>query len=204
MNRQACSHWRGRTARAESLRHGLLATAMILGSCALAPAQQTNAPSRTDYSFFKMIVDRNIFDPNRNPHRAEKRGQRGPEVEAFSFVGTMSYDKGTFAFFDGTSSTYRKALQVNGTIAGYKVKEIEPNVVKLEGDGKEIEMPVKAQMRHETQGGWRLVAQSESPTEPTEEDVSEASSSSGTDAGSGGEVSDVLKKLMQQREQELK
>ena len=28
-----------------------------------------------------------------------------------TLVGTMTYEKGTFAFFDGSSSEYRKALK---------------------------------------------------------------------------------------------
>ena len=33
-------------------------------------------------------------------------------VDSFSFVGTMSYAKGTFAFFDGTSPDFRKVLEL--------------------------------------------------------------------------------------------
>ena len=70
-------------------------------------------------------------------------------MDAFALVGTMSYQKGTFAFFDGTSPEYRKVLERDGAIAGYKVAEITPNAVKLEAANKRVEMKVGTQMRHE-------------------------------------------------------
>jgi len=186
--------------RTESL---ISATMMILAvAVERTCAQQTNAPARSDYSYFKLIEDRNIFDSSRSPRRSRRgASQQGPEMDAFSLVGTMSYGKGTFAFFDGTSSDYRKALEVNGTIAGYKVKEITPNAVKLESDGGPVQLKVTNQMRHEEKGGWRLVAPEESPVELSAPAISDASAS---ESSSAGEVNDVLKKLMQQREQESK
>ena len=48
-----------------------------------------------------------------------------------TLVGTMTYEKGTFAFFDGSSSEYRKALKRAGIIAGYKLTSIAANSVEL-------------------------------------------------------------------------
>jgi hypothetical protein len=179
---------------------------LVLAGCWASSAQQTNAPSRPDYSYFRIIADRNIFNPNRYPRRSRSRrdDRQGPAVDAFSLVGTMSYQKGTFAFFDGTSSDYRKVLKLDDAIAGYKVAEITPNAVTLKATDKQIEMKVGSQMRHEDQGGWQLVSQNESPVEATESPAADTSSSSATESGSADEGNDVLKKLMQQREQELK
>jgi len=180
--------------------------AFVMAMCVSAFAQQTNAPTRLDYSYFKLIGDRNIFDPNRYPHqsRGQRRESRGPQVDAFSLVGTMSYAKGTFAFFDGTSSEYRKALHLDDAIAGYKVTEITPNAVKLQAADKRIEMKVGTEMRHESEGGWQLVGQAELPASSAQDSAAGGPSSDSTGSSSGGEVNDVLKKLMQQREQELK
>src|SRR5208282_5280667 len=114
--------------------------------------------------------------------------------------GTMSYSKGTFAFFDGTSSDYSKVLKLDDAIAGYKVAEITPNAVTLKTTDKQIEMKVGSQMRHEDQGGWQLVSQNELPVEAVENSAADTSSSSATESSSSGEGNDVLKKLMQQRE----
>jgi len=164
-------------------------------------AQSTNAVARPDYQSFKIITDRNIFDPNRSsgsPRRTE--GPRPARVESFALVGTMSYENGTYAFFDGTSSSYRKAIKTGDMIAGYKVTDISPDRVKLETNGQQIELSVGVQMRKQDEGVWQLAGRAESfgtsspATAATEK----------TESASGGEESDVLKKLMQKREQELK
>jgi hypothetical protein len=178
---------------------------LVMAGCWAASAQETNTPSRTDYSFFRMIADRNIFNPDRSPRESRsRRDRREASVDAFALVGTMSYQKGQFAFFDGTSEAYRKVLERDGVIAGYKVAEITPSAVKLEVASKRVELKVGSQMRHEG-ASWQLVAQSELPVEAETVDNSDSSApSSSADSGPGGEVNDVLKKLMQRREQELK
>ena len=73
-------------------------------------------------------------------------------------------------------------------------------------DKKEIEMKLGDQMRQEG-GNWQLAGQSESPAVPAAEDGENSTTS--TDAqpvapSPSLEGNDVLKRLMQQREQELK
>ena len=36
-------------------------------------AQGTNAPGRPDYQAFKILTERNIFDPNRSPRSSHRR-----------------------------------------------------------------------------------------------------------------------------------
>jgi hypothetical protein len=166
-----------------------------------APAQDTNRVGQAEFSAFRTISERNIFNLNRTARRrGRSRTQQGGD--AFYLVGTMSYEKGAFAFFDGTGSEYRKVLQKAGAIAGYRVLEITPTSVKLEIDGKQVTMKVGTQMRHEDQGGWQLVANSELPVTPVE-DVAPADGDT-TSSSSSDEPNDVLKRLMQRREQELK
>jgi len=165
-----------------------------------ARAQQTNRTSRADFSNFQIISERNIFNPDRTArHRHGDRPQ--PVADAFSLVGTMSYAKGTFAFFDGTSSDYRKVVQNAGTIAGYKVTDITPTAVKLANGDKQLMMKVGTQMRREEKGSWQLAATSELPVETIENADTATAEPSASDSDSGG--NDVLKRLMKQREQEL-
>jgi len=175
--------------------------ALAMANGFAAPAQETNRAGQADFSAFRAISEKNIFNLNRT---ARRRGRNRTQQagDAFYLVGTMSYEKGTFAFFDGTGSEYRKILQKAGAIAGYQVMEITPTSVKLETGGKHVTMKVGTQMRHEDQGDWQLVANSELPVNPAE-DVAPAD---GDTAGSSssGEPNDVLKRLMQRREQELK
>jgi hypothetical protein len=117
-------------------------------------------------------------------------------VEAFTLVGTMSYEKGIFAFFDGTSSDYKKVLKPNDTIAGYKVVAISADSAKLMLNTNVLELAVGNQMRRRDNGTWERSASSESYAAST------TSNNSSADASSSGAESDVIKKMMMRREKE--
>jgi hypothetical protein len=173
-----------------------------------ADAQSTNDSSATtDYSSFQVIVQRNIFDPNRYPRQGRQTRRRDRGAPTFSLAGTMSYRKGMFAFFSGTSSEYQKAIQQGGAIAGYTVTNITFDGAQLLSAGKKIDMKVGSAMRQES-GEWVLSQPGEwSPVSATDTD-SETQSTNGTPAVSqpsgGGPASDVLKRLMERRQQEIK
>jgi len=166
-----------------------------------------NGPVTLNYASFKVIVDGNIFDPNRTSRR---RGEPAvhptpTRVDSLTLVGTMTYEKGTFAFFDGTSSEYKKALKLTDSIAGYKVANIAPNGVKLASGTNELELSVGAQLRREENGPWLLTSQSTSyaaTPASTSTNAVAATTATGSDAASGGAESDIIKKLMQRREKE--
>ena len=153
-----------------------------------------NNGSSLDYSAFRLIVERNIFDPNRAPHSARPAAQP-KTVDAFTLVGTLSYEKGIFAFFDGTSGDYKKAVKPEETIAGYKVSSITEDSVKLMQGTNVVELAVGTQMRRREDGTW--------DRSTTSETYAAASSNSSTaqSSSTGGE-SDILKKLMMRREKE--
>src|ERR1044071_4366057 len=76
-----------------------------------------NASTRAPFSAFKIITATNIFNtkrqrnyvPSANPGYVRPRS-----VESFGLVGVMTYDKGPFAFFEGSASEYQK--EANGQI----------------------------------------------------------------------------------------
>lgn len=165
---------------------------------AQAGASATNAgPASLDYSAFRLVAERNIFDPNRFPHTSTERVQP-KTVESFGLVGTMSYEKGDFAFFDGPSADYKKVLKASDTIAGYKVVAVLPDSVKLARATNELVLAVGSQMRRRDDGTWVQVAgvpaYEASPAAPT-------SGAPAASASSGAE-SDVIKRMMQRREKE--
>jgi hypothetical protein len=191
----------------------LLTTAVLAALGALlandrpAAAQTTNAPAITNYSSFQIIVDRNIFDPNRYAHTSRSRGRStSPSVPPFSLVGTMSSRQGMLAFFDGNDSDYRKVLSPGGVIAGYQVAEITLHGVKLASTNTPVTMKVGAQMRQAVKGEWQLAESGELPaaTAANEAPATDETPAAGAASGSASEPNDVLKKLMQHREQELK
>ncbi len=171
----------------------------------LANAQETNAVpvERFNLQSFRVISERNIFNPNRSSRgdRGARRRdtERRARSESFALVGTMNYDRGWFAFFDGSSSDYRKALQPEDTIAGYKIAEIAPNHVKLESTNSQpVELLVGMQMRKQDENEWRVSDRFEASV-PDSTPASETNSNSSSSAGE----SDIVKKLMEQREKEL-
>ena len=177
---------------------------LALATGIAATPQATNQVSRTDYSAFRIIGERNIFNQSRQ-HRGKDRSKSAvtePVGDAFSLVGTMSYEKGDFAFFDGTTSDYRKIIRADDAIAGCKVTAITPQSVKLEIGGQKIEMKVGAQMRRDDAGAWQLTVEEELPATPADSAIASPMESAGSD--SSADVNDVLKKLMQKREQEMK
>jgi hypothetical protein len=179
---------------------------LILLASLPALAQDTNAPSRSDIQSFRIIAERNIFDPNRSNRSRNDRPrerERPSRTESFALLGTMSYEKGWFAFFDGTSSDFRKVVQPTDTIAGYKVADIAPDRVKLSANGQEVELRVGMQMKRQDEGEWKSGERADSleKTSPATSSTTTAAEPSGTT--SNGAESDILKRLMQQREQEL-
>ncbi len=147
--------------------------ALLAGGCGLAAAvaQPTNnagpaaspvesaaprAVPRFDESAFRVVAERNIFNANRSGGQVRGPSRRPSSVEYFSLVGTMDYEKGTFAFFDGSSSQLTKVMKTDDIIAGHKLVSISPTGVKLLADGKECELPVGSQMRREDEGAWHV------------------------------------------------
>lgn len=231
-----------------------LAVAVLSLFSLAASGQTTNAPRRLDYSDFKLIPDRNIFNTRRyarSSGMSERRdSRRASRVDSFTLVGTMNYEKGPLAFFDSTRSDYRKAAQPGDSIGEFKVTSIDLNLVRLVGGTNDIELAVGKQMRREDDGNWfattppegsggsfatpsrpRLVSnsgfnRSEPPSSPTPEgegpvvmmDPNEvpmvvpmppdgqpegAATNAAPGIAPGGPESDVLRRLMQRREEEM-
>jgi len=136
-----------------------IAVALLLG-LTHSLAQQTNAPARASYDSFRMISDRNIFNPNRYARSSGSRtrtdSRPASRVEYFTLVGLMEYEKGTFAFFDGTSASYKKTLEADGTISNFKIGGLTPQQLKLVSGTNEFVMRVGMQVRREDEGDWFL------------------------------------------------
>lgn len=204
-------------------RPGCATLLALLAAVSLASAQTNkNIPGPTDYAAFsKFVTDRNIFDPSRQPHYTSShtrtttrtRTRASSSAPAFTLVGTMEYEKGMFAFFSGNSEELKKAMPVSQKIAGYTVTDIAYGRVTLESaDKKEkLELKVGDVMRQEN-GGWQLAGQGEVPagtslTEPDTSAAAEGSSTSSSESSAPASASapnDILKRLMEKREQESK
>jgi hypothetical protein len=126
--------------------------AVLLSAAVFSAAAQP--AGGTDFAPFQLIGQRNIFDPNRVPRLHSAARPTSPVADSFSFVGTLSYAKGTFAFFDGTSPDFRKVLELDGGIADFKVAAITPKAVTLLSGTNETVLPLGTQMYRDDDGHW--------------------------------------------------
>jgi len=192
--------------------------ALALANGFLTSAQPNRVPGPADFTqFSSFITERNIFDPSRIPRNSSTprrtfTRQTPRYTPSFTLVGTMSYEKGMFAFFDGNQSYLRKVLYQSdsNSIAGFTVAEITLAGVKLQTADKKqtVQMKIGEIMRQEG-NSWQLAGSGQlfTGTSAGESAAPAADSSSpGTSTAPSPalEGNDILKKLMQQREQELK
>jgi len=182
--------------------HAIVVVCLLFFSSVLALAQETNAHGRPELQAFRIITQRNIFNASRSPRRERTRTESEPErrsrTDSVALLGTMNYEKGWVAFFDGSSPEYRRALQPGDKIADHRIAEIAPNHVKLEsGTNQPIDLKVGSEMKKRDEGAWEVRDRIETSVAAT------ASPSPSTDTNASNGESDIIKRLMQQREQEL-
>ena len=173
----------------------------------------TGTASRTDFrSLATWVAERNIFDPSRQPRipgappRPASR-PRNIEAPSFTLVGVLRAQKGPMAFFDSGTSDYRKALPLNGSIAGYTIVDITPLRVRLSiSNQPPVELKVGSRMRQDPDTGWQLADASSvaASTTATGTGASGSGAASAASAGSTGSAAEdeILKRLMKKREQE--
>ena len=185
-----------------------------LSGLAAAAGAATAVPGPTDYAAFsRFITERNIFNPNRHPQSAPHHEPPPVHVAAaptFELVGTMSYAKGIFAFFNGNRDDLQQALTVSGKIADYTVTRVHYGRVTLETTNKtaEVQLKVGDAMR-EINGAWQLaspgtVSLNSSPaTNHANANPSTAIESSGG-APTPSQAQAILERLKEQREKQIK
>lgn len=174
-----------------------------------APAATTRAASTTlptrSFEAFGTIGDRNIFNPNRTGRRERSRDEAPPRLDVLTLVGTMESDRGLRAFFDGSSSAFRKAVRVGDSVDAYKVKAVTPTLVTLEREGLPIPMTVGQQLRRPPGGDWTLIGA----------EVVRSEAAAAAKAGDGkidptapvvipANVDEVTRRLMERRNKDLK
>ena len=182
-------------------------------------AASTNGPASSDYAFFQVVNDRNIFNSSRVPNRPDRprstEARRTPKVESVSLVGTLRYEKGVLAFFDGTSSDYRKALKPGDAVAGHRIVSVTDSTVRLVVRDGAVDLKVGNQLRREDEGDWKLadgvtlgassstgVATPSSSSAST--NASSTTSSAASSGSSGGGAEEILRRLRERRAQENK
>jgi hypothetical protein len=133
-----------------------LLAAMAAAGCLSAPAQETNRANPADFPAFRLITDRNIFDPNRRAARVGSSRQDRAAVDSFTLSGTLSFSNVLVAVFDGTKADYHKVLKAGDPIAGYALGAIGHDSVKLLSGTNHLELKVGMQLRRSEDGKWSV------------------------------------------------
>ena len=159
-------------------------------------------PTGPTFDTYRLIGDRNIFNPNR-VGRSRSSETPPPRTEVISFVGTMQYEKGLFAFFESPDTAYRKALNEGGALGKFTVKGITADQVELERDAKPLTLRIGQQLRRPDGGEWSVIGVDIVRSEAR---AAEAAANPGLGAPLAipTDASEALRRLMEKRQQQLK
>jgi len=124
----------------------------------VAVRTESSVAPAVSFDSFRLISERNIFNPNRTGRRDRSSEEQAPRLDVISLIGTMESDRGLRAFFYGSETAFRKALKVGDSVEKFKVAQIAPNVVDLEREGKTLAMRVGQQLRRPEGGEWNLIS----------------------------------------------
>ncbi|MES2696167.1 MAG: hypothetical protein V4773_22030 [Verrucomicrobiota bacterium] len=166
------------------------------GASAKAAPEAPRNPS--DFEAFRIVVDRNIFNANRTS-RSRATEAVAPRVETVALVGIVKDDHKLVAVFDSPDEAYRKALNTGESIAGFEVKKINPDSVELALGEKAFALRMSQQLRRVEGGEWRTTGRDYVRT-----DSSKDKNTSKDMPAIPSDASAVLRRLMEQRQKQLK
>lgn len=181
-------------------------------SAAPAPAAPVSPPARTDstvapagsFDAFRLISDRNIFNPNRTGRRDRSNEDQPPRVDMIAVVGTMESDRGLRAFFDGSETAFRRAVHVGESVDKFKVTRITPNAVELERDGKNLSVLVGQQLRRPEGADWNLVGEDVLRREAQARATADAKADPAAPQPIPAGASDIEKRMRERRNKDFK
>ena len=180
---------------AESRRNG--SGSKSAAKAAAAPAAANTGPKTIES--FQLVMERNIFNSNRVGRTRPSGEEKTVKVDQAALVGTLQFDGEKLAIFDSPDSTYRKSVREGEALGEFKVQSIAADGVELTREGKTVALKVAQQLRRTEGADWSVAAN------PAVRAVTDAP---GTVRPPTVELpanaSEVLKRLMKNREKQLK
>lgn len=185
----------------------LVATAGLALAASAPPTPSTSsrrsapaAPAPGDFENFRIIAERNIFNPNRIGRTREGSDTpSAPREDVLALVGTMETDKGIVAIFDSPDSALRKAVREGQVLGGFTVKAISASQVELTSEKQSFALNLAQRLRRIEDGEWKV-----SNVEPPPVAAPTSPDSSSTPPAIPANASEVLRRLMEQRQKQLK
>lgn len=167
-----------------------------------APRPDSSITPTATFDAFRLVTDRNIFNPNRTGRRDRTNEEAPPRLDVISLVGTMDSERGPRAFFDGSTTAFRKTLRVGESVDAFKVVKISPNLVQLERDGKTVAVIVGQQLRRPEGGDWNVTEAQPAPRATTMGDPSRVDPNAPPVIPANAD--DVTRRMMERRAKQLK
>ena len=157
-------------------------------------AAATKAVSPADsFEAFRIITEKNIFNPNRVGLTRATAEAKPPRVDEIALVGTVEFGGKRVALFESAEVAFRKTVAEGETLGEFTVRRVGSEGVDLVRGDQVLALRVAQQLRRPEGADWSVVAAPDAPRP-------EASSPPTIPA----DASDVLKRLMRQREKQLK
>jgi hypothetical protein len=168
--------------------------------------REPTTPADAKYDGFRIIVERNIFNPNRIGRTRDHSDEKVPRVDTIALVGTMESDKGVVAFFDSPDAALRKTLREGQSVGEFKVEKIHPNEVELSRNGKPLTLRIAQQLRRPEGGDWSVsAAEAPRPDAPgATKSTSARPAEPAAPPAIPADASDVVRRMMEQRMKQLK
>ena len=184
---------------------------LVLASVpAVGHAQEARSSTEPTFELYRIVADRNIFDPNRRPSQPEQLStpEESPPPDQLALIGALVNDEGAVAFFEGSRAEYSVDVKLGETSAGLRIAEIRTDRLTLENEGRQIELPVGSGLSRLGEGEWEL-ASVDLPSRSSSEDWTATSSTQTSsrdpdnEESASGSSNDLLERMKARRQEEL-
>jgi hypothetical protein len=178
-------------AQAAERRRGSEATPAATGAPAAAG---TSAPAGS-LEAFALVTERNIFNPNRTARTRAAPEEKPVRTEEVALVGVVGFGTSTSAVFHSTDPRLKGEAAAGGRLGDFTVVAVSPSSVELRAGERSYSLAVAQRLTRAEGGEWTAsaapVPEARSRTEAAPVEVP-------------ANASEVLKRLMKQREKQLK
>jgi hypothetical protein len=144
---------------------------------------------------FALVTERNIFNPNRTARTRAASEEKPVRTEEVALVGVIGFGASTAAVFHSADPRLRGEAAAGGQLADFTVIAVSPAGVELRAGERTYSLAVAQRLTRVEGGEWTAsaasVPEARSRTEAAPVEVP-------------ANASEVLKRLMKQREKQLK
>ncbi|MFT4689662.1 MAG: hypothetical protein ACI9OD_001872 [Limisphaerales bacterium] len=143
----------------------LLSTAGTFAAESAAPktGPTTSEPTRRsgpERDDFKVVVTRNIFNPNRGYKTPPPKKREAPRpvptrTDELTLTGVLTANSGSYGFFDGSSQEFRRVAKLNQKIAEFTVMKITTSGVELQNGTNTFDLALREKLLRTGSEPWK-------------------------------------------------